>query len=135
VKFGGLSAFPLELPTSTQVRVLVPVLQPGPVEVTVTNLCDQSSDTIAFTAVGSGIVSGSIPENGGFGLFVFGGGSNAELVEVSGCLETTATFWATDEGDFVIFIPGAAVEAVNDAWDELFADNIPYYTALIGRCL
>lgn len=135
IKFGAISTFPLDPPTATSVRVVSPtVLPPGPVEVTVTNHCDGTSDTITYTYLGIGLLAGSIPEGGGFGLIVFGGGTNAELVEASGCPEATATFWATSGGDFVPFIPGAAVDAVNDAWNELFGGTIPYNTALAGRC-
>jgi hypothetical protein len=134
VKFGVEHAFPLEIPSSTQVRVVAPALPAGPVEVTVTNFCSQTSDTITFTYLSPGILSGSIPEGGGFGLFVFGGGTNEELLAASGCSEFSATFWATSDGDFVTFIPGAAVAAVNEAWAALFPDGIPHNTALIGRC-
>lgn len=137
ILFGNASVFPLEVPTDTQVRVVAPKLPPGPVDVTVTNLCDQTSDTVTggYTYFGTYFLSGSIPKDGGFGLVVFSGGTNDDLVEVSGCPEETATFWATDDGDFVTFIPGAAVSAVNNAWNNLFAGEIPSNTALIGRCV
>ena len=136
VLFGSMSAAPMEQPTSTKVRVLAPSLPAGPVDVTIMNSCDGTSDTVVggYTYVGVGFISGSIPKDGGFGLVVFGGGSNDDLIEASGCPEETATFWATDDGDFVTFIPGAAVSAVNNAWNTLFVDEIPYNTALIGRC-
>ncbi len=64
-----------------------------------------------------------------------GNSVRGSLLEASGCPEATATFWATNEdGDFVTFIPGAAVEVVNAAWRDLFGSAIPYYTALLGRC-
>ncbi len=137
ILFGSASVFPIEVPTATQVRVVAPELPPGPVDVTVTNLCDQTSDTVigGYTYFGAGFISGSIPEHGGFGLVVFGGGTNADLIEASGCPEETATFWATDDGEFVTFIPGTAVSAVNDDWDDLFDGGIPANTALIGRCV
>ncbi len=136
VKFDGLSAFPLELPTSTQVRVVAPVHAPGPVDVTVTNNCDGSSVTVVdgYTYLSAGIIGGAIPPRG-FGLFVFGGGTNADLVKAAGCPGKTATFWATNPaGAFVTFIPAAEVEAANAPWNSLFSDGIPYNTALIGRC-
>jgi hypothetical protein len=136
VTVDGLSAFPLELPTATQVRVLAPLHPPGTVDVTVKNLCDGSSATLAgaYTYLGSGILSGGVPDEG-FGLFVFGGGTNYDLVEAVDCAADTLTFWATNEdGDFVTYIPGAIVEAANAAWNALFPDGIPPNTALIGRC-
>jgi len=138
VLFGNLSAFPLEIPTRTQVRVLPPPQPAGPVDVTVRNLCDQTVATIegGYTYTSPAILSGSIPRAGGFGLFVFGGGSNEELVKASGCPRETVTFWATNpSGRFVTFIPGAGVQAVNDGWNQLFPTGIPFQTALIGRCV
>lgn len=137
VLFGSTSAFPMEVPTSTKVRVVIPALPPGPVDVTIMNNCDGTSDTVAdgYTYIGAGFLSGSIPADGGFGLVVFAGGTNDDLLEASGCPEATATFWATDDGEFVTFIPGAAVSAVNTAWNSLFPGQIPANTALIGRCL
>jgi hypothetical protein len=81
------------------------------------------------------IVSGQVPRTGGYGLFVFGGGSSEELVSASGCPRETAVFWATSEGEFVGFIPGSAVSAVNAQWETLFADGIPAYTGIVGRCV
>jgi hypothetical protein len=34
----------------------------------------------------------------------------------------------------VTFVPGAEVEAVNEAWNALFPEGIPETTGLIGRC-
>jgi hypothetical protein len=80
------------------------------------------------------IISGSIPQTGGFGIIVFGGGTNDELVMASGCPEETAVFWATSNGEFVTFVPGSDVDVVNDAWNDLFPSGIPANTGLIGRC-
>ncbi|MEZ4553570.1 MAG: IPT/TIG domain-containing protein [Dehalococcoidia bacterium] len=138
ILFDGVSAFPLVPPTRTELKVMPPAHSPGRVDVTVRNLCNGSSDTLpaAYTYTAPTILGGSIPEDGGFGLFVFGGGSNEDLVEASGCPSATATFWATNSsGQFVTFIPGAAVHAVNDAWNQLFPQGVPFNTALIGRCL
>jgi hypothetical protein len=81
------------------------------------------------------IVSGSIPQTGGFGIIVFGGGTNEQLVTASGCPEETAVFWATSNGAFVTFVPGSDVSVVNDAWNALFPSGIPATTGLIGRCV
>lgn len=80
------------------------------------------------------IISGSIPPTGGFGIIVFGGGSNAQLVAASGCPPTTAVFWATSNGNFVTFVPGSSVGAVNAQWNALFVGGIPASSGLIGRC-
>jgi hypothetical protein len=136
VEIGGTGVFPIELPTSTQVRVVAPAHGPGPVDVTVKNLCDGTSDTVedGYTYVSPGIVSGGVPDVG-FGLFVFSGGTSSDLVEAVDCDSPTLTFWATDEdGNFVTFIPGTVVGAANAPWYALFPNDIPANTALIGRC-
>lgn len=86
-----------------------------------------------------GIVqSGQLPTTEGFGLIVFGGGYNGHLanaVAIRGCPSTTAVFWVTDEaGNFVQYIPGAQVQAVNEAWNAKFRNNIPTGTPIIVKC-
>lgn len=81
------------------------------------------------------IISGSIPPTGGFGIIVFGGGSDEELVAASGCPPATAAFWATSNGHFVPYVPGSSVSAVNAAWNALFSGGIPATTGVIGRCV
>jgi hypothetical protein len=81
------------------------------------------------------ITTGSVPRAGGFGLIVFGGGTNAELLTASGCAATSAVFWASNSaGGFDAYVPGAGVEVVNAAWNSRFGGSIPADTALIGRC-
>lgn len=139
VTFGGLSAFPLEVPSATQVRVVAPAQSVGAVDVVVKNNCDGSVATVknGYTYTSPGIIGGAKPPlAGGYGLFVFGGGANEQLVTASGCPKATATFWATNRaGQFVTYIPGSAVEAVNAPWNALFPDGVPYNTALVGRCV
>jgi hypothetical protein len=81
------------------------------------------------------ITYGSIPAGGGFGLIVFGGGTLEELVTASGCPAATATFWATSGGQFIAYIPGTSVAAVNEAFIGLFPEGIPANTPLVGRCV
>jgi hypothetical protein len=134
IKIDGMSAPPLELPTATQVRVAKPVHSPGTVEVVVTNVCDGTSDGATYTYFGPGLISGGVPARG-FGLFVFAGGADSELLTAIDCDASTLTFWATNlDGEFVTYIPAARVLAVNGAWDALFPHGIPANTALIGRC-
>ena len=76
-----------------------------------------------------------IPVSGGFGLFVFGGGSAEQLVAASGCPTVSSAFWATVNGTFVPFIPGTAITAVNAAFNAAFPNGIPAGTPLIGRCV
>lgn len=138
ITIGGSSAFPLEPPTAIEVRVVAPPGGAGPVDIVVKNLCNGTAATVrgGYTYLTASLVRGSVPPNGGYGLFVFGGGTNAELVKASGCPAATASFWATNStGQFVTYIPGAAVEVANASWNQLFPDGIPYGTALIGRCV
>ncbi len=139
IMFGALSAFPLEAPSATQVRVVAPAQGPGPVDVVVKNNCDGSSATVknGYTYLKADIIGGTKPPaGGGYGLFVFGGGSYEQLVTASGCPKATATFWATNAaGQFVTYIPGSTVAVANAPWNALFPDGIPYNTALVGRCV
>ena len=84
------------------------------------------------TAVRSQLLSGEIPQ-GGFGLIVFGGGTNAALVESSTCPVDRLAFWVVEGGRFVSFIP-AAPAGVNAAWNTRFPGGLPPGTALIGAC-
>lgn len=82
------------------------------------------------------IMSGEAPADaGGYALFVFGGGSYEDLLTSAGCSKDTATFWATSgDGQFSWYLPAVTVAAVNAAWDDMFAGDIPPGTALMGRC-
>ena len=71
----------------------------------------------------------------GFGLVVFGGGTNAALVAASTCTSSSLAFWSTNAGgDFDVYVPGASIGAVNEAWNARYANGIPASTPLIGRC-
>jgi hypothetical protein len=85
----------------------------------------------------------SVPSSGtqsqlpvrGFGLFVFAGGSNAQLTASVACTASTLAFWATNAaGEFDTYIPGASIAAVNAGWNARFPNGIPASTPLIGRC-
>ncbi len=142
VKFGATAGTAVDWIDEHQIKATAPA-GTGTVDVTVTNPDDQA-DTLddAFTygtggGGGSGtIIAGSIPLNGGFGLIVFGGGTNAQLLTASGCPQATAVFYATNAaGGFVTYIPGTGIAAVNAAWNTLFANGIPAPSALIGKCV
>lgn len=82
------------------------------------------------------IISGSISPDGGFGLVVFGGGTYGQLVSASGCPGARVVFWVTRGGEFLVFVPGTAVAAVNAGFQAAFPnDSIPPNTPLLGRCL
>jgi hypothetical protein len=82
------------------------------------------------------IMSGEAPPSaGGYSLFVFSGGTDDDLLAVSGCTPDTATFWATnDAGQIVWYLPAVTVAAVNAPWEGMFGGEIPEGTPLMGRC-
>jgi V8-like Glu-specific endopeptidase len=121
------------------------VANPTTVTVTATQGVDTWSTEIAVVpsesvaptpppGAGSGTVTGGAIPPSGFGLFVFGGGTNEQLVAASGCPLTTAVFWVADGGKFITYVPGSAIAVVNAPWNERFASGIPPATAMIGRC-
>lgn len=139
VTFGGTAATAVDFVSEHELIATAPA-GTGTVDVTVTNPDDQETtleDAFTYGAAEPGegeIVSGDIPPTG-FGLFVFGGGTNAQLVTASGCPQTTVTFYATNSsGGFVVYIPGSGVAAVNAAWNALFSNDIPELQPLIGKC-
>lgn len=79
------------------------------------------------------------PANGGFGTFAFCGGTYDQLLEASGCPEaTSAFFYNTPEGDFIVWIPGSDVEAVNaDFYAEFPQEHtpIPEGTIFTAKCV
>lgn len=90
--------------------------------------------TITVGTPGTGRISGTLPQSG-FGLFVFSGGTEAQLLVATGCPAATAAFWASDgAGSFVTFVPGTAITAVNEPWLNQFASGLPDNTPLLGRC-
>ena len=71
----------------------------------------------------------------GGGLFVFGGGTNAQLVAAAGCSTSNAAYWTTTStGDWVGYVPSVPIPAVNAAWNQLFAGGIPAGTPIFARC-
>jgi hypothetical protein len=94
-----------------------------------------STGSTGGSTSGSGTISsGSVPAAGGFGLVVFGGGTTDQLVAASGCPAATSAFYATVNGDFVTYVPGTSIAAVNAAFMAAFPAGIPAGTPLIGKC-
>lgn len=82
---------------------------------------------------GTGGTSSPVPSGGG--LFVFGGGSNAQLLAASGCSANTAVFWTTNAaGAWIGYIPSVPVAIVNATWTSLFPNGIPAGTPIYARC-
>ncbi len=116
--------------------VTVTVMNPGASPVSLLNAFTYGTSTTSTGGGGSpgpGGASNPVPAAGG--LFVFGGGTNAQLVAASGCNASTAVFWATDsKGAWIGYIPSVPVAVVNAAWLALFASGIPAGTAIYARC-
>jgi hypothetical protein len=91
------------------------------------------STTTPTTPAAGTISSGSIPAAGGFGLVVYGGPVSS-LVAASGCPAGTAAFWATVNGNFVTYVPGTSIAAVNADFMAAFSAGVPAGTPLIGKC-
>lgn len=74
-----------------------------------------SQQSIA-SAQAAGEISGNVPQNGGFAIVVWGGGTPDTLVTAAtdlGC--APASVWVTAEGQFIPYIVGAP-EFVNEAF-------------------
>ncbi len=95
-----------------------------------------SGGTGGTGGTGSGqITSGSIPQGGGFGLIVFGGGTIQQLVAATGCPTASMALWATVAGNFVTYVPGTTIGAVNADFMATFPSGvIPAGTPFIGKC-
>ncbi len=95
----------------------------------------QGAASVTVTVATSTTVGVSTLPPTGFGLFVFNGGSQQRLLDVTGCPPASAAFWVTDgQGSFVIYVPGTTVTAVNQRWLSMFPQGLPANTAVLGRC-
>jgi hypothetical protein len=87
------------------------------------------------SAQAPGEISGNLPQNGGFAIVVWGGGTPDALVQAAangGC--TAASIWVTSEGQFVPYIVGAP-EFVNSAFVGRYdGGNMPGGTPVIIVC-
>jgi len=135
VAFGGSLGTNVVVVSPTQATVTTPARAAGVVEVSVgLPGGDSASLPSAFTYQAAGTISAPMPAQG-FALFVYSGGTNQQLVTASGCTGTTTAFWATDAaGQFVVYVPGTSVGAVNAGWNSMFPAGVPSNTPLIGKC-
>lgn len=83
---------------------------------------------------GGTVISGSVPQGSGIGLFVYSGGNSEGLAAAIGCPTSRAVFWTTSGGRFVVFVPGSTVPAVNASWHAHFSDGVPVNAPLLARC-
>jgi hypothetical protein len=87
------------------------------------------------SAQAAGEISGNLPQNGGFAIVVWGGGTPDALVDAAtdgGC--SPASVWITAQGQFVPYIVGAP-DFVNAPFVGRYTDgNIPGGTPVIIVC-
>ena len=152
VTVGGVNASNVWVVGDSQVYATTPAGASGPATVTVTNPGGLSASLAYSFTYGAGgttpppTLTPTVPPSSGtsigfplpakgFGLVVFGGGTNAQLVAASTCTSGSLAFWSTNSGgDFDVYVPGASIGAVNAAWNARYANGIPASTPLIGRC-
>ena len=144
VTIGGTIATASVTNATQIVATTPPTATTGPVAVTVSNPGSGSATLQSgFSYTGGSAsapssapsTSGPLVPTGGSGLFVFKGGSNADLVAASGCNASTAVFWVTDsKGAWIGYLPSVPVAIVNAAWNSLFPNGIPANTAIFARC-
>lgn len=145
VTIGGVPATNVTVLSPTQILASTPassVSGPATVVVTVNNIGNALSGAFTYTtATGGGTTSTTPPPTqtpgltpGTSGLFVFQGGSNADLAVASGCPAGRLVLWATDsKGQWVGYIPTAPA-VINVSWDALFPNGIPAGTPIYVRC-
>jgi hypothetical protein len=150
VTVGGANASNVWVVGDSQLYATTPAGGAGAATVTVTNPGGLSASLASGFTYGAGGTtpppSATPPASSGasagfplpargFGLVVFGGGTNAQLMTASQCTSSSLAFWSTNaSGEFDVFVPGAAIAAVNAAWNARYASGIPASTPLIGRC-
>ena len=129
--------------SSTQISATTPpVTGTGSVTVTVTNPGSAAVALPSAFTYGTGGTTGGTTTGGttspvpvGGGLFVFGGGTSAQLLIASGCNASTAVFWTTNAaGAWIGYIPSVPVAILNAEWTALFPNGIPAGTPIFARC-
>jgi hypothetical protein len=135
VTFGGTAATAVNVTSPTQATAVAPAHATGTVDVVATVAGQSATLAGGFTyQVGAAPGPINLPVKG-FGLFVFAGGTAEQLLTASGCPAASSAFYATNPaGEFVVYVPGTTIGAVNAAWRTLFPGAIPANTPLIGKC-
>jgi len=66
------------------------------------------ANTATASAQASGEIGGNLPQNGGYAIVVWGGGTPSALVDAAGAKGcTAASVWITAQGQFVPYVVGA----------------------------
>lgn len=141
VEFAGKDATSVNVVNSTTLTAVTPPNGAGAAGVRVTDEDGLvASGSLVFTYTGTpqtGTITGGVIPSSGVGLFIFGGGSSAQLLaaaEAAGCASEDAIFYATNAGQFIVYVPGTSIPAVNATWNAAFADGIPANSPLMVRC-
>jgi hypothetical protein len=97
---------------------------------------DGASPPKVEAPVSSAKPSGAIPRDGGFGLIVLTNADTLEqLVVATGCPKVSMALYATFDGNFVPYVPGTAIGAVNAHFLSIFVGgHVAANTAFVGRC-
>jgi len=98
------------------------------------------SPTACATSPSNPILAGSKPPaGGGWGTFLFCGGTNAQLLAATGCTTTSTTiiFYNKPNGGWVAWVVGSQVAAANAEWLSMFPNehvSIPNPTIFTANC-
>jgi len=112
------------------VAAVTETIGPGPGDATCSEALDLSGD-VHVTPVNCPadfIQYGSKPPaGGGFGTFLFCGGTNAQLLTATGCAQptpsTTVAYYNKPSGGYAVWVVGSEVAAVNAEWLTLFPNE------------
>ncbi len=86
--------------------MLNPLTRAAAVALLVLTMAAAYSSTASAQAAGE--ISGNVPQNGGYAIVVWGGGTPAALVQAAGAKGcTAASVWITAQGQFVPYVVGA----------------------------
>ncbi|MEX2230384.1 MAG: IPT/TIG domain-containing protein [Dehalococcoidia bacterium] len=136
VRVGGAVADGTAVISSTQIVATTPAGTAGNTSLIVTNpdgVSAVAAGGFTYSASAGGSPDGTLPAASG--LFVFAGGSNADLVAATSCPVATAVFWATDgAGSWIAYVPSVTISVVNAAWNALFPSGIPPLTPIYLKC-
>jgi IPT/TIG domain len=138
VKFGTAAATNVTVVDAQTATATSPAGAAGIASVTVAdaNGLGGGSASFVYTAPAPPHFSlGQVPTQG-FGLVGFSGGTSDQLVAAAtaaGCDRTTAAFFVTVDGKFIVYLPPAPT-IVNAAWTAYFANGIPANQTMVMRC-
>jgi hypothetical protein len=125
--------------------VTATIFSDGANDATCSEAIDLSGDihltpSACATSPSNPILAGSKPPaGGGWGTFLFCGGTNAQLLAATGCTTTSTTiiFYNKPNGGWVAWVVGSQVAAANAEWLSMFPNehvSIPNPTIFTANC-